>query len=355
MRLSGERVRPYQSWRSGFGLSGLLVILTHTDGTTTPLGSCSCWSRLSLLGRRQHRRAPDRRHRHAALRDLGSLFSAPPLFVLSFALEGWPAIRAGLAQADATDLGRRPLADRGQHHVRLCRLGLALCRAIRRRSSPRWRFSCRSSAWAPRRSSSASRCRLWKVGAAALVMSGLVLGLLYPRWAEPAGLTVDLHRRRTGPKMLGRDHAAELRRRRPQSGPPTALEDVYWPTGSSLAVSLLIAAIATMGQSRRFGALMAGSSLLPLQCSTTFTLTDGFADSAAGFLRPCSCVDDVSAPLLVMGLVVALVGPGQTSGWVGPGRYVGMGVSVLVGAYNMSTCRVHCRGELDAARGERGR
>ena len=101
MWLSGERVRPYQGVALLLGLAGLVVILTHTDGSTTPLGlglvvlAAMCWAGGNIVARAS-----------GATNMLpyviwASLFSAPPLFVLSFLVEGWPAIREGLAAADA--------------------------------------------------------------------------------------------------------------------------------------------------------------------------------------------------------------------------------------------------------------
>ena len=183
MRLSGERVRPYQWVALGLGLSGLIVILTHTDGTTTPLGlglvlvAALSWAGGNIVARQ------------TGVTDMlpfviwGSVFSAPPLFVLSFALEGWPAIRAGLAQADAVTWGAVLLQTVGNTMFGYAAWGWLLSRHPAALVTP-------MALLVPLFGMGASAILLdeplplWKVGAAALVMSGLVLGLLYPRWQD---------------------------------------------------------------------------------------------------------------------------------------------------------------------------
>lgn len=181
MRLSGETVRPYQWAALGLGMAGLLVILTHTDGSTTPLGlSLVLVAALSWAGGNIVARA-------SRVTDMlpfviwGSVFSAPPLFALSFALEGWDAIRAGLANADALTWGAVLWQTVGNTMFGYAAWGWLLSRHPAALVTP-------MALLVPLFGMGASTLLLgeplpfWKIGAALLVMSGLVLGLLYPRW-----------------------------------------------------------------------------------------------------------------------------------------------------------------------------
>ncbi|WP_279483142.1 EamA family transporter [Aureimonas sp. SK2] len=181
MRLSGERIRPYQWVALGLGLAGLLVILTHTDGSTTPLGlalvlvAALSWAGGNIVARQ------------TGVTNMlpfviwGSVFSAPPLFALSFALEGWDAIRAGLAQANAVAWGAVLWQTVGNTMFGYAAWGWLLSRHPAALVTP-------MALLVPLFGMGASALLIgeplpaWKIGAALLVMSGLVLGLLYPRW-----------------------------------------------------------------------------------------------------------------------------------------------------------------------------
>jgi O-acetylserine/cysteine efflux transporter len=102
MRLTGERVRPFQWVALALATSGIGVILMHTDPTATPLGialvlgAALCWSAGNLVAR------------NAGQVDMlayvvwASLFSVPPLLALSLVFEGWPAIVDGVTHASPT-------------------------------------------------------------------------------------------------------------------------------------------------------------------------------------------------------------------------------------------------------------
>ncbi|MBB3936299.1 EamA family transporter [Aureimonas phyllosphaerae] len=181
MRLSGETIRPFQWVALGLGLAGLGVILTHTDGTTTPLGlalvlvAALSWAGGNIVAR------------HSRVTNMlpyviwGSVFSAPPLFALSFALEGWDAIRAGLVQADAVTWAAVLWQTVGNTMFGYAAWGWLLSRHPAALVTP-------MALLVPLFGMGASALLLgeplpmWKIAAALLVMSGLVLGLLYPRW-----------------------------------------------------------------------------------------------------------------------------------------------------------------------------
>jgi O-acetylserine/cysteine efflux transporter len=100
MRLTHERVKPRQWAALMLATIGIGVIATHTDGSTTLTGlaliliAAACWAGGNMV------------NKQAGKVDMvsyvvwSSLFAAPPLFALSLLFEGWPAITAGLRDAD---------------------------------------------------------------------------------------------------------------------------------------------------------------------------------------------------------------------------------------------------------------
>ncbi len=181
MRLSGERIRPYQWAALALGLAGLLVILTHTDGSTTPLGlGLVLVAALSWAGGNIVARATGVTNMLPFV-IWGSVFSAPPLFALSFALEGWDAIRTGLGNAGPAAWGAVLWQTVGNTMFGYAAWGWLLSRHPAALVTP-------MALLVPLFGMGASALLLgeplpaWKIGAALLVMSGLVLGLLYPRW-----------------------------------------------------------------------------------------------------------------------------------------------------------------------------
>lgn len=191
MWLSGERVRAHQGLSLVLAVAGLGVILWHTDGSATPLGLAMVlgaalgWAGGNLVARRT-----------PGVNMLGyvvwaSLFSAPPLFLLSLVFEGWPAIEAGLAHARAATwaavawqtlgnslfgyavwgwlLGRYPAATVAPLSLLVPVFGMAASAVFLHETLPGW-----------------------KLAAAGLVMSGLALNTLWPR--------VEARLRRLGPE-----------------------------------------------------------------------------------------------------------------------------------------------------------
>ena len=98
--LAGERVRPYQVVATLVAAAGIAVIGTHTDGHTTALGmslaliAAFCWA----MGNIASRAAAGANA--LAYVVWSALFAVPPLLALSFWLDGWPAMRAGLQAAN---------------------------------------------------------------------------------------------------------------------------------------------------------------------------------------------------------------------------------------------------------------
>jgi O-acetylserine/cysteine efflux transporter len=103
MILSGERVRRFQVVALLIAAAGIVTIIAHADAATvTPLGllltlcASMSWAGGNITARR------DPGANILAYVVWASLFSIPPLVLLSLTLEGWPAIVQGIRGADAT-------------------------------------------------------------------------------------------------------------------------------------------------------------------------------------------------------------------------------------------------------------
>ncbi|HVG47702.1 MAG TPA: EamA family transporter, partial [Rubellimicrobium sp.] len=111
----------------------------------------------------------------------GSLFSFPPLLILSLALEGWPAIRAGLLAADATTWGAVAWQTVANSLFGYAAWGWLLARHPAAVITP-------AALLVPVFGLGASALWLgeplpaWKLAAAALVIAGLAAGIVYPLW-----------------------------------------------------------------------------------------------------------------------------------------------------------------------------
>ncbi|MCJ2083237.1 EamA family transporter [Methylobacterium sp. J-090] len=181
MWLTSERVRAYQGAALLLAVAGLLVIAVHTDAATTPLGlGLVLLAGLSWAGGNMVARASGVRSMLAYV-IWGSLFSAPPLLALSLALEGWDAMREGVMRADAATWGAVAWQAVGNALFGYAAWGWLLARHPAALVTP-------MALLVPVFGMGASALWLgeplppWKIGAAALVMAGLALGVLYPRW-----------------------------------------------------------------------------------------------------------------------------------------------------------------------------
>jgi O-acetylserine/cysteine efflux transporter len=177
----GERVRAYQLAALAVAAAGVLVIALNTDGTTTPLGlvlvllAALSWAGGNLVAKA------------SGARDLlpvviwGSLFSVPPLLGLSLLLEGWPAISAGLAAANAATWGAVVWQTVANSLFGYAAWGWLLARHPAAAITPVALlipvFGLGTSAlWL------GEPLPAWKLAAAALVIGGLATGVLYPLW-----------------------------------------------------------------------------------------------------------------------------------------------------------------------------
>ena len=182
MALTGERVRGFQIAALLLATAGLALILMHTDRTATPIGlaltifAALCWAAGNMVSRAAGR-----------VDMLGyviwsSLFAVPPLFVLTLAVEGWPVMVASVQRADALTWAAVAWQAVGNTMFGYGVWGWLLARYPAATVAP-------MSLLVPVFGMGASSILLgealpdWKLEAAALVLAGLAIGLLWPRLA----------------------------------------------------------------------------------------------------------------------------------------------------------------------------
>ena len=180
--ISGERPSTHQMVALGVTLIGIAIIVEHTDGSTTVLGlmlvlgAAAAWAASNIVVRAT-----------PAVNMLAyvvwaSLFSAPPLLLLSVLFEGWPAIRTGLVEADAGTWAAVAWQAVGNTLFGYAAWGWLLARYPVATVAP-------MALLVPVSGMGASALILgepladWKLIAAAFVMAGLALNVLWPRVA----------------------------------------------------------------------------------------------------------------------------------------------------------------------------
>jgi O-acetylserine/cysteine efflux transporter len=183
MWLSGERVRPYQLAALALAGAGLAWLVAHTNAEVKPLGLilvlCAA---LSWAGGNIAARANGGVNMLAYV-VWASLFSAPPLFALAFALEGWQTVTTSIAHADLGTWAAVAWQSFGNTLFGYAAWGWLLARHPAAVISP-------LSLLVPVFGMGASAILLgetlpaWKLTAAALVLSGLALNVFWPRLAS---------------------------------------------------------------------------------------------------------------------------------------------------------------------------
>lgn len=180
MRLTGEKVRGFQYAALALAAAGIGVIIWRTDGSATPLGialvlgAALSWAGGNLVARR----TPNVNMLSFVV--WASLFSIPPLLVLSLVFEGWPAIVHGLARADAVTWAAVAWQAVGNTMFGYAVWGWLLARYPAATVAP-------MSLLVPVFGMAASALFLhealpgWKLAAAGLVMAGLALNTFWPR------------------------------------------------------------------------------------------------------------------------------------------------------------------------------
>ena len=181
MRLSGERVQTFQWFALLMASSGIATIGLHTDGTTTVLGlalvllAALSWAGGNVAAKQG---SPSNMLSYVVW---SSAFAVPPLFALSFAMEGWDSIANGVRNADATTWAAVAWQAWGNTLFGYAAWGWLLARHPAATITPMALlvpvFGMGASAWFLNESLPA-----WKIVAAALVMSGLAVNLLWPKF-----------------------------------------------------------------------------------------------------------------------------------------------------------------------------
>jgi O-acetylserine/cysteine efflux transporter len=180
MRSNGEHLQAVQWLALLLSAAGLLLIATHTDGNTTPLGlaivlvAAFCWA----CGNMAMRRAG--RVDMLAYVVWASAFSIPPLLLMSLLMEGPARIATALAHADAVAWAAVIWQAVGNALFGYAAWGWLLARHPAATIAPMALlvpvFGMASSAWWL-----GEPLPGWKLAAAALVLGGLALNLLWPR------------------------------------------------------------------------------------------------------------------------------------------------------------------------------
>ena len=180
MRLTGERVRLYQWFALLLAASGIATILLHTDGTTTPLGlgmvlvAAMAWAGGNMAAKRG---APANMLAYVVW---SSAFAIPPLFALAIVFDGWEAVVAGVLGSGPSAWAAVAWQAWGNTLFGYAAWGWLLARNPAATITP-------MALLIPLFGMGASALWLgeplpgWKLAAAALVMAGLALNLLWPR------------------------------------------------------------------------------------------------------------------------------------------------------------------------------
>jgi O-acetylserine/cysteine efflux transporter len=180
MRLSHERVQPFQWLALALAATGVAVIAAHTGGDITVLGllmvlgAAFCWACANIVSKRAGQ------VNMLAYVVWSSAAAVPPLLLMSLAFEGWPAIAAGVAQADAATWAAVLWQAVGNTLFGYAAWGWLLARHSAASITPMALlvpvFGMATSLWWLDEPLPA-----WKLWAAALVMCGLALNVLWPR------------------------------------------------------------------------------------------------------------------------------------------------------------------------------
>lgn len=180
MKISGEKVQPFQIVALLLAASGIVLIAAHGGGAATPLGvllillAATSWAGGNIVARQAGT------VNMLAYVVWASLFSIPPLFLMSLWLEGWSAMVAGVRNADALTWGAVAWQAVGNTMFGYAAWGWLLARHPAATVTPMALlvpvFGMGASAILLHES-----LPLWKLAAAALVLTGLAVNMLWPK------------------------------------------------------------------------------------------------------------------------------------------------------------------------------
>jgi len=180
MKISGERVQPFQIVALLLAAAGIGLIAAHGGGAATPLGvllillAAASWAGGNIVARAAGT------VNMLAYVVWASLFSIPPLFLMSLWLEGWPAMVEGVRRADALTWAAVAWQAVGNTMFGYAAWGWLLARYPAATVTP-------MALLVPVFGMGASAILLheslpgWKLAAAALVLTGLAVNMLWPK------------------------------------------------------------------------------------------------------------------------------------------------------------------------------
>jgi O-acetylserine/cysteine efflux transporter len=188
MLLAGEKVRGFQVGALALAAAGLAWLMAHVNAEVTPLGLVLVLiAALSWAGGNTAQRAAGPVNALSFV-VWSSLFSAPPLFLLAFTIEGWPAVSQSIVHADAGAWAAVLWQSVGNTLFGYAVWGWLLTRHPASTVAP-------LALLVPVFGMGASALLLgepltsWKVTAAVLVLGGLALNTLGPRFARRPATT----------------------------------------------------------------------------------------------------------------------------------------------------------------------
>jgi len=182
MMLTGERMKPYQLPALALAIAGIVWIGVHTDGSTTLHGillvlcAAACWAGANVFSRRAGRIPM------VAYVVWSAPFAVLVMSVLVLVFEGWDASVAGLQNADMVTWAAVLWQSVGNSLFGYAAWAWLLSRHPASTVAPMALlvpvFGMGASAWLL-----SEPMPDWKLIAAAMVMGGLALNLLWPRLA----------------------------------------------------------------------------------------------------------------------------------------------------------------------------
>lgn len=187
MRITGERIATYQIVALLLATAGLGTILLHTDGSATPLGigltliAALSWAVGNMVARAAA--PPDKPINMLGYVVWSGLFAVPPLLAFALVMEGPARMMAGIAAADGWTWGAVAWQAVGNTMFGYAAWGWLLARHPAAQVAPLALlvpvFGLASSALLL-----GEPLQPWKLAAFALVMAGLALGVLWPRFGK---------------------------------------------------------------------------------------------------------------------------------------------------------------------------
>ena len=184
MLVAGERVRGFQWFALLLAASGIVTILANTDGTTTFLGlalvlmGSFSWAGGNIAAKRG---APANMLAYVVW---SSAFAIPPLFALSFLLEGWEAMKSGVLDSELSTWAAIAWQAWGNTLFGYAAWGWLLARHPAATVAP-WALGVPVFGMASSAALLGEALPAWKVAAAGLVIAGLALNVLGLRLHSP--------------------------------------------------------------------------------------------------------------------------------------------------------------------------